>query len=101
MAKKFTELEDKMSPESKARSDELFTKQKEILEDRARTNDQIRQATAEEAMEKIFEVWSREFNPVSYDREKGLLHARLDRYTSFCAFIVKKYRKIVIEIEQY
>jgi hypothetical protein len=101
MTNKFSELVDKMTPESKARSDELFRKQKEILEDRARTNDQIRQATAEEAMERIFEVWSRNFNTVSYDREKGLLHARLNRYTSFCASMVKKDRMIVIEIEQY
>jgi hypothetical protein len=101
MAHKFSELEEKMSPESRARSDELFKKGKEILEDRARTNDQIRQATAEEAMEKIFEVWSREFNPVEYDREKGIVCARLDRYTSFWASMVKKDRKIVIEIEQY
>jgi hypothetical protein len=101
MAKKFSELRDNMTPESRARSDELFRKEKEILEDRARTNDQIRQATAEEAMEKILEVWSREFNRVEYDREKGIVFARLDRYTSFWASMVKKDRKIVIEIEQY
>lgn len=107
MAKKFSELENKMSPESKARSDaklEELNQEMEAPFGRAEGNDQehFREATCEDALEAIWLAWKKNVSDDAvYDTANEQVNVRVNRYVSFRAYAKHESYKTTIIIEQY
>jgi hypothetical protein len=71
--------------------------------DRTNDNDQdiIRKSTTEDALQAIYDAWSKNLGHAHYDKEREEVGVRVNRYVSFRAYVEHKPYKTTIVIKQF